>query len=80
MPDPAPTPDATVHHTVTGLYSDCRRKLRADDRAALLTWQGVTCEACLAPSTRKRAESVMRADVQAWGVESLAWPFRTEVA
>lgn len=79
MPEPT-SPTAPVHHTITGLFSTCRTKLRASDAAILLTWEGVTCAACLAPAARRRAEVIIRADVLAWGPESMAWPVREQVA
>lgn len=56
-----PSARASVEHTITGLYSTCRTKLRAEHAVAHLTWEGVTCEACLAPDARRRADTILTA-------------------
>lgn len=69
----------SAHHTVSGLFSTCRVKLRATDDVSLLTWKGVTCEACLAPKARRGANAIMRGDIANWGTDSVAWAVRDEV-
>lgn len=69
---------ASKCHTISGMRTACSRKLRAGDAVADLTFSGVTCPKCLAPKARNRAETILRNDIEQWGSESIAWPFRAE--